>query len=128
MKYRVCELNGALLDQAVAKSLGLMYDKAIDVHVEYPLHWEGSPRYFSRCSAVIDGQIRQFSPSSSWGDGGPIIEQERITIGPAPKINHPHPFAAHATGDNQWPSFGDSPLIAAMRALVISRCGEDVVL
>jgi len=61
--------------------------------------------------------------SSSWEQGGPIIERERIEIG------------AHEPKDIEWVArdywrentmTGPTPLIAAMRCYVASKLGDDI--
>lgn len=56
--------------------------------------------------------------SSSWADGGPIIERERITISDA--LNS---WVAGYKGT--LTSFGPTPLIAAMRCLVTAKLGHE---
>ena len=59
-----------------------------------------------------------FRPSTNWAQGGPIIERERIAIQFGPlwvAIHHKH--LGH-------PSYGPTPLIAAMRCYVTSKLGE----
>lgn len=89
-------LSGAELDWAVAEDLGMTWP-----------------------TADIQGN---FHPSTSWEDGGPIIERERISIkwekvGDGIKamaaIVNPHSVI-------QW-HIADTLLVAAMRAFVDSR-------
>jgi len=60
-------------------------------------------------------------PSTDWSQGGPIIEREMLTVGPAKHQG----FMAWA-----WPKqegfWGDTPLIAAMRCFVASKLGTEV--
>ncbi|KAG0921353.1 hypothetical protein G6F32_015144 [Rhizopus arrhizus] len=63
-----------------------------------------------------------FWPSVDWQHGGPIIQSERITI----STHEPY-------GDEAWRALhmrtmltGPTPLIAAMRAYVASKYGEEV--
>lgn len=129
MKYKTAELEGALLDAAVAKALG----------------WERGSNW---CSApgkpgllLVFGEPEEFSeeprfaPSAVWADGGPIIERERIAIafcvpdswyaelGPSGGgiMGVQVGYARHA-GE------GPKPLIAAMRAYIASRFGDEVEL
>lgn len=74
-------------------------------------------------------------PSRHWQEGGPIIERERIGLwaGEEPHHGSPAPkgWFAEAVGEkNRWPlkAYGDTPLIAAMRAYVASKFGETVEL
>lgn len=106
MKHRVSDLEGALLDAAVAKADG----------------WD-----YMRPPAELQG----FAPSRSWVGGGPIIERERISVifdsgwqagFDADVINMDYGLdMKHAQG-------GPTPLIAAMRAYVASKLGNEVEL
>jgi hypothetical protein len=96
IKYQVEELEGALLDAAVAKAHG------IDVVIAED---NGEMVCFS-----VDAWGR-FQPSSDWRDGGPIIEHEGISLQP---INDG--WEASTVGMGDWSRTGKTPLIAAMRA------------
>ena len=91
---KTSELIGVALDWAVAKCEG-----------DEPLK---------------DGGIG-LSYSTDWLSGGPIIEREMLTVGPAKHEG----YMAWA-----WPKaagyWGDTPLIAAMRCYVASKLGDDV--
>lgn len=65
----------------------------------------------------------RYNPSVLWSQGGPIIERERITLGPTPK-------------EGEWyarsivfpPVYwgGPTPLIAAMRCFVAYKLGPNI--
>ena len=67
-----------------------------------------------------------YTPSTDWSQGGPLIERERIEVGPtfsgtvwiAGYSNKP-------TSKKCW-SNGPTPLIAGMHCLVASRLGDEV--
>lgn len=93
----VSEATGPVLDWLVAKCEG---------HIRpdggtYAGEWQGRAGY---------------RPSSDWALGGPIIEREFIGLVP---------------GKTQWfshgsiPTFGPTPLIAAMRCYVVSKLGAE---
>jgi hypothetical protein len=102
-RVRVDDLAGAQLDAAVARAerRGLSFD----VLGEPPV-------------CFVDGA--QYSPSSDWSQGGPIIERERILV--APKR------AEWRALCGPWDVNGPTPLVAAMRAYVASKCGVTVEL
>ncbi len=137
MKHRVSELEGALLDAAVAKSLqrhweidaGLCFVR-LDKPTERPAGPLGTGDWDSRVF------LAAFSPSSEWRDGGPIIERESVAVWKADGD-----WCATIPGDSAYPgdcdyidvtrrdgSSGPTPLIAAMRAFVSSKFGEEVEL
>lgn len=123
MKYKTEELEGELLDAAVdlaegrgepGRFLGVL------------MHAEGA--------YVIDTRRRY---STSWEHAGPIIEREMIHIecveeedgGPGDRL-----WAASCGVDSSYREddgeswFGETPLIAAMRAYVAHKLGREVEL
>ena len=115
---KTSELTGPALDWAVAKCEG----------VEVTYLDDG----ITRC--LLRNPSGRFSPSTSWQEGGPIIERERIDV--TWHIDH---WTAMWWADNsgmakdQAQRFkhnrqhsGPTPLIAAMRCFVASRLGDEV--
>jgi hypothetical protein len=82
-----------------------------------------------RAVAAADGNIEPFGidgwqPSTEWGQGGPIIERERIAV----KANGYGWWFARIAGDfgqGEWMR-GDTPLIAAMRCYVAHKLGNKI--
>lgn len=123
MKINTRELIGPALDWAVAKCEG----KNI---VLDPMGFRSEAPNSPQAGFWVwpkDGpyQIvgREFSPSTNWAQGGPIIEREWISI------------AAHKDGWRTIKFFegggcvynkGSTPLIAAMRCYVASKLGDEV--
>lgn len=94
---KTAELEGAALDYYVEKALG------------YPI----------------------YKPSEDWECGGPIIECERIWISDETEENAPVWIASappHVDVGNgrDLIQYGPTPLIAAMRAFVASKFGDEV--
>ncbi len=109
---KTAELKGTLLDYWVAKAEGM------DPQAE----WLVPTWNFSWRAATPRGTFTSAGTrfSGDWAVGGPIIEREGISLAPAPT-------GWHAT----WPerpneAEGPTPLIAAMRALVAAKFGDDV--
>jgi hypothetical protein len=73
MKYKVAELRGARLDQAVAKALGFMFDAGMAYMVVTDMR-TGARRLVEGATIMRDGKCEHFSPSSVWTCGGPILE------------------------------------------------------
>lgn len=142
MKHKTSELTGALLDAAVAMAQGRLVvgDDEPDVkpseirrwrknyggHLARLLNEDGS---FGGCYGRVD---HRGSPSVDWEAGGPIIERERIDVtysvhygtdcwGAVCPMGDEHPLAAARRR-------GPTPLIAAMRAYVSSKFGDEVEL
>lgn len=98
---KTSELTGALLDYWVATAEGFIG------HINKDGFFRESPE-------GRQGEYWPYCPSSDWEDGGPIIEREQITIDWNDGC-----FA----GGTQW---GETALIAAMRAYVASKYGGEV--
>lgn len=103
---KTAELAGAALDQAVAKARGLVQGQV-----------------------SIDACKQGFySPSSEWGQGGPI-EREGIDVKKGNPLYFPK---GNERGDYYEPLWiagkmhGPTPLIAAMRCYVASKLGDEV--
>lgn len=104
---KTSELTGAALDWAVAKCEGEDSDYVLASDQFFLLHNENSSGLYCY--------------SSDWSQGGPIIEQEMLTVGPAKHQG----YMAWAWPKNQG-YWGDTPLIAAMRCYVASKLGDEV--
>jgi hypothetical protein len=113
------ELNGGMLDYWVAKA----EDRAVDYH---DLGAHGGDFV-----TVVDPEQSGWvfwSPSRAWADGGPIISRENIAtekIGPiiwAATIGHQEKTRQLGNAYEH----GETLLIAAMRAYVASKFGDEV--
>jgi hypothetical protein len=81
-------------------------DAALDWAVHYAIH----------------GQCEGHSPyeySTDWAHAGPIIEREKIGILPSGNAYYERDGGTHY-------SYGPTPLIAAMRAYVASKMGDEI--
>jgi len=75
-----------------------------------------------------------YRPSTDWSQGGPLIERHRITIHYVQVGEEPHGWMAALNEDRSYMSNilryeqrgCPTPLIAAMRALVAAKYGEEV--
>jgi hypothetical protein len=134
MQHKVSELEGALLDAAVAKAEGHDLKGMASQGESGPDH-----KLYLRGEF---GSYKQFSPSTEWAHGGPIIERERINIVDhaayqgeflkdareqfAAFIGSPFQLSDIGGFDFYDTSKGPKPLTAAMRAYVSSKFGETV--
>jgi hypothetical protein len=121
MKHKVADLEGALLDAAVAKA-----ERGALKGIEYAVEGGGD---YGPTTFRLEGHV--FAPSAAWNVGGPIIERERISViregfgdwwlaGLNAEVGN-HYRLDHA-------QVGPTPLTAAMRAHVASKFGEEVEL
>lgn len=110
--YAVEDLEGPLLDLAAAKAVGLgAVIHKIDNAVE---------PFFECCVLNGCGRLQyQYAPSRLWSQGGPLIEEHRISI-------TAHGYKWLADVSSEWVIEAPTPLIAAMRALVIRILGTRV--
>lgn len=115
-KKRVAELEGAQLDWAVAKALELIPIR--HQPIEY-FYWK------ENCA----DRSGPFCPSTDWSLGGPIIEHEQVSLTfcvhePNRRITRNHNLWLASIGGNF--ENGKTLLIAAMRAFVASKLGDEV--
>jgi hypothetical protein len=132
MKHKTAELEGELLDKAVAKALGgQVYDRHPST---LSGTWGAQKRGYTfpiACAASNNAgswEHTPFRPSVWWEHGGQIIERERIALHPGEnswyaKLNVESPGCI-ITREGRGPT----PLIAAMRAFVASKLGDVVEL
>jgi uncharacterized protein DUF2591 len=135
MKYKVSNLEWPHLDKAVAKAEGLKHEVGHDFMLGFVVY-----AYVAQRGATT--RI-QYCPSIDWCRGGPIIERERIEVEfhGMTKGEGPGPWGAQVVTRiemNRYGSLhdkevgrsfsGPTPLIAAMRAYVASKFGEEVEL
>lgn len=127
MKYKVAELTGVWLDVAVAKAEGLPKPGSM------VKHWVPG-----LAGGRIDASFYQPGPaaySTDWRVGGPIIYRDQISVISPDVLGPPHTewraeiMAILLAGLGEHAvMFGSTPLIAAMRAKVASKFGDEVEL
>ena len=113
MKVKTSELEGIALDWAVAVAEGL------DYACEMP-EVSGRLLYYAE-----NGEAHRYNPSTSWAQGGPIIERVGVFLWRPYGVN-----GAWSAKLDGWPNerviHADSPLIAAMRCAVQAKLGDEV--
>jgi len=95
-----------------------------------------SPEFFG---LIIVGQegagiplgVKQYNPSEDWERAGPIIDREEICIEPLAHFREEAYIKGwqaiiYFNGGEQDTKEGPTPLIAAMRAFVASKFGDEV--
>ena len=118
-KIKTSELQGAALDWAVAEAVGV----EVDIRAESPCKVHDSGGVWLQPTAR-----RPYMPSSNWGQGGPLIEAYHVDL----ESNLADEWAGSVAaedpgGDPRWISkTGPTPLIAACRAIVAAKMGDEV--
>jgi hypothetical protein len=102
---KTSELTGAALDWAVAECQGIKLYPSKNKGWMTANYGEFNPRHGAPW----------YRPSSSWEQGGPIIEREGIALLP--------PELAEMPG---YEGRGETLLIAAMRCYVTSKLGDEI--
>lgn len=98
---KVSELEGVELDYLVGEATGML----------------------RAMSGTKEFRLGGFSPSTKWQHGGPIIDSEQISV--QCTLNCPPVWRATVRNckSNQA---GNTPLLAAMRAFVASKFGDEI--
>lgn len=110
--YATEELEGPLLDLAVAKAVGL---GAVIHKVDNAI----AP-FFECCVLNECGRLQyQYIPSRDWCQGGRLVEEHRISL-----TERGDKWAADLRGG--WVIEAATPLLAAMRTLVARKLGATV--
>ena len=73
----------------------------------------------AECEQFVEDE---FEPSENWGDGGPIIEREKIAL----DTWGDEWLATRIEGSAISEAIGPTPLVAAMRCYVVSQLGDEV--
>jgi hypothetical protein len=131
MKHRTDELDGRLLDVAVALALGMT--TRIRGGDGLPV-FKGAqvPDGIDLGVAREDDEFGDdFEPSRRWDHGGPLIEREKIELeydGLTEDWRAVHPKHYSGKLTSFASAHGDTARIAAMRAFVKARLGEEIEL
>lgn len=127
MKIQTQELTGAALDCAVARAEGLRCEIR---------ERKGRRHAFVFVdTAVHTGYAVIYSPSADWAEGGPLIERYEIGFlppcespcGDSDVAGHFKPWnASFRTHPDLSTGYGRTPLVAACRAIVKAKLGDEV--
>lgn len=138
-KKRVADLVGAQLDWAVAMAgeewkTAHKYFPTMTLDPTFGGVTIGEIGYLDNrhvCVLLPNNPMRQdrqeFSPSTNWEHGGPIIEREEINI-VAPSLDSVEWERLWSADQHERQEiyYGPTPLIAAMRAFCASKLGDEV--
>ena len=113
---KVSELTGVALDWAVAQCANYINNIRLDKFKQ----WQDLGR-----TQVQDDDYIYWHPSTDWGQAGPIIEREIVSIDKEEGGKRWAAYAWRSDRDLQK-AIGPTPLIAAMRCYVASKLGDDI--
>lgn len=135
MPMKTAELTGAALDYWVAKAEGVA-DGLVEKDGRMCRVEEWSPEKMAwRDDLAAWKMWMDYAPSQRWDEGGPLIEREGIAI-----YRTADGWSAVMPGGFAYPGdlgyidvsvmddgvSGPTPLVAAMRAFVLAKLGEEV--
>lgn len=126
---KVAELTGEPLDRYVALAAGF---KQVGAIWDAPVDWRPSGHTDDDGLRFYSYPVSAWKPSTDWAHGGPIIELERIHVCPLSKHEmlgeHAGWWSAKAQGAPLAAvmQYDPSPLVAAMRAYVSIKFGDEV--
>jgi len=136
VKYKVNELEGEQLDEAVARIEGWYRAAPVINGRQFSERWWHEK--FGDPKKPMLGANPFWSPAYSqrWDAAGPIIERERIAIFVCGDGEWTEWAAEMRPGDADWiesdrweaDGLGLTPLVAAMRAYVASKLGQEIEL
>jgi hypothetical protein len=116
---KTSELTGAALDWAVAKCEDILHPWGY-IRVQ-----DGRVMWITPGNHEEADAWHQYSPSTDWAQGGPIIERDFIEFGVSK--TDPIRYAAKIyVNDKRIIAHGSTHLIAAMRCYVASKLGDTV--
>ncbi|MBU0564912.1 MAG: DUF2591 domain-containing protein [Gammaproteobacteria bacterium] len=117
VEVKTIELEGKALDWAVAMSEG-----ATNLYFDTVSCWWFTLNGRDRVLSSGWSEKQNYCPSTDWRYGGPLIEREAVSLtqfSDHPKWTAKHPASVCFDGP--------TPLIAAMRCLVVAKLGEVVM-
>lgn len=123
---KVADLEGPILDYWVAKAEGIAVQIFPAGHL-YAGVSRTDPEYWSN-----EGLDPYFSPSTDWRQGGTIIERAEIMVCPWAHYGHIDQYDGwyanifYDGGEEYTTDKCPTPLIAAMRAYVASKFGDEL--
>lgn len=132
--YKVAELEGALLDAAVAKAEGWVRTRS--QYGDRSELWDTGGGFYRVEGPAGHLGDERWRPSTWWGHGGPIIERERINLvrlrdgewWAEPASESQQSLEGVTVAASPKGHSGRTPLTAAMRAYISSKSGDKVVL
>lgn len=125
---KTAELEGAALDYWVARAEGLKIGCIPDEPDALAVLVRGFVKIIKCKSGIAICTNGTYWPSRRWEDAGPIIEREQIPMSPVVGGTWESEYVCWQGEDDADTKTvrGKTPLIAAMRAFVASKFGDEV--
>lgn len=112
VQVKVSEISGSALDWAVGLCMGWEYRKCRNLTC---MGWYDGNQENFRCDS--------WRPSTEWSHCGKLIELHKVML--CYPTEDGDPWEASCMFDPEW-SYGETPQIAACRAIVASKFGDTV--
>lgn len=112
MKMKASELNGAALDWAAGFAIG------------HKVQHSNNLGGLSISEPYSKDDRHVWSPSTDWSQGGPLIEQLQVAVD-SPRQTNLDSWQAQCWDKHSFER-GPTPLIAACRAIVAAKLGNEV--
>lgn len=119
VEVKTADLKGAALDWAVAIAEGAKTDRPQDGQVSF----DGRHALCGTIRLEHGFQVRHYSPSTDWSHGGMLIDKHRVSIIYSDEVCDP---CAWTEDTDVWR--GETPLIAACRAIVAANLGDTAMI
>lgn len=122
-------MNYAMIEVKTSDLIGRALDYAVAVVEGHPLCEECCSGTYALIIGTGRGDLKEFSPSTDWSHGGPLIEKHMLRVKPHVSTNG---VITSWVADMTWPCAtmpgrcGKTPLIAACRAIVMKELGAVV--
>lgn len=122
MKIKTNKLSGPALDWAVAS-----YIESLDC---FPKEGGGFEIQYTQHDDFLEVGS-EYSPSTNWSQGGPIMEDSMIVLWHAGRYGwasfcQQNPHCEYVDSHAQDEITGPTPLIAACRAIVAAKLGDEI--
>lgn len=119
IEVKTADLIGEALGWAVGKAEGLDLQLA-------PPGYNGVPwRVFARYQGQAIEHTKRYNPWEDWAIGGPLVEKRMVSLH-CPQSTDDVWAGWVITDKGEFCQAGDSPLIAACRAIVAAKLGDTV--
>jgi hypothetical protein len=112
-KQRISELPPQLVDYLIAQIEGIPYLRCQD-DMLYRIY--DAPAI---CQETQSGRMFPYAPSVDWRAGGPLITKHEVALRKSGEL-------WDATHGGLYTAYGETPLLAAMRLIVMMRLGPEV--